>query len=191
MRAFRRAVIPALIGWLCAIAYLIAAGPGESPDSRANVAIVLGAAVDSREPSPVFRERIVHAITLYREGRVERLLFTGGRAEGDSLAESEAAQAMALAAGVPADAILIETVSATTLANLTEAQALMRNAGLESALIVSDPLHLRRAMAMADALEIDAQPSATPTTRYRTWSTKAPFLAREVYFMHHFWLLGE
>lgn len=187
----RRIIVPALFGWLGAIAVWIYDTPVAPPGAEADAAIVLGAAVDDDAPSPVFRERIAHAISLYEEGRVQRLIFTGAQGEGDSLAESEVARDMALEAGVPGEAILIETESVTTMHNLVEAQLLMGHAGLDDALIVSDPLHMRRAMEMAEALGLDAAPSATPTTQYLTWSTKAPFLAREVYFMHHFWLFGE
>lgn len=187
----RRIIIPLLFGWLGAIAVWIYDTPTAPPGIEADAAIVLGAAVARDEPSPVFAERINHAIALYDEGRVQHLIFTGAQGEGDSLAESEAARDMALEAGVPAEAILIETESVTTMHNLVEAQLVMRDAGLEDALIVSDPLHMRRAMEMVEALGMDAQPSATPTSRYQTWGTKAPFLAREVYFMHHFWLFGE
>ncbi len=186
-----RAVVPALMGWFGAVAYWIGAGPEEVPTARADVAIVLGAAVDGDTPSPVFRERIAHGIDLYEQGRAPRLLFTGAQADGNTAAESEAARAMALAAGVRAEDILIETESFTTMHNLVEAQLVMRDAGLSNAIIVSDPLHMRRAMEMAGAIGMDAQPSATPTTRYRSFGAKAQFLARETYFMHHFWLFGE
>ncbi|MEL1250433.1 YdcF family protein [Aurantiacibacter gilvus] len=186
-----RIIIPLLCGWLGAIAVWIYDTPTAPPGIAADAAIVLGAAISGDEPSPVFRERIAHAISLHDEGRVQQLIFTGAQGEGDTLAESEAARNMALAQGVPAEAILIETQSVTTMHNLVEAQLLMRDAGLDDALIVSDPLHLRRAMEMAEALGLDAEPSATPTTRYQSWGTKLPFLAREVYFMHHFWLFGE
>ena len=180
----------ALLAWVAGISVWIASVPDKTR-AHADVAIVLGAAVDGDKPTPVFRERIVHAIELYRRGQVSRLLFTGARSEGDSLAESEAARNLALAEGVPGDAILLETQSVTTMHNLVEAQLVMRDAGLRDAFIVSDPLHLRRAMQMAQALNLDAQPSATPSTRYRSWTTKVPFLLREVYFLHHFWLFGE
>lgn len=186
-----RAIVPALIGWVGAIGYWIAVGPEEAPDSRADVAIVLGAAVDEDSPSPVFRERIAHGITLYDEGRVQKLLLTGARGNGEAIAESEAARRMALAAGVPERDILTENESVTTMHNLVEAQLVMRDAGAETALIVSDPLHMRRAIEMAEALGIEAEASATPTSRYRSFSTQAPFLLREIYFMHHFWLFGE
>ncbi|RJY10189.1 YdcF family protein [Aurantiacibacter aquimixticola] len=184
-------MLPLLVGWFGAVAYWIGAGPTEDPAATADVAIVLGAAVHGDEPSPVFCERISHALDLYEAGRVGHLLFTGGRSAADALAESEAAGAVARDASVPADTILIETRSRTTMQNLRNAKAIMDLEGLETAIIVSDPLHMRRAMEMAETLGIAAQSSATPTTRYRSWRTKAPFLLREVYFMHHFWLFGE
>ncbi|WP_205689504.1 YdcF family protein [Aurantiacibacter odishensis] len=186
-----RAIVPALIGWVGAIGYWIASGPDEAPAARADVAIVLGAAVDGEEPSPVFRERIAHGITLYEQGRAGKLLLTGARGAGAGIAESEAARRMALAEGVPEEDILTENESVTTMHNLVEAQLVMRDAGAETALIVSDPLHMRRAMEMAEALGIDAGASATPTSRYQSLSTQAPFLLREIYFMHHFWIFGE
>jgi vancomycin permeability regulator SanA len=50
-----------------------------SVDASADAAVVLGAAVWSSSPSPVFRERINHAIELYRRGKVRKLIFTEDR----------------------------------------------------------------------------------------------------------------
>ena len=38
---------------------------------------------------------------------------------------------------------------------------------------------------------IETSSRTTLTTRYRSWSTKAPLLVQEVYFVHHYWLFGE
>ncbi|WP_309245652.1 hypothetical protein [Desmonostoc muscorum] len=43
---------------------------------KADAAIVLGAAVWGEKPSPVFRERINHAINLYKNGSVKAIIFT-------------------------------------------------------------------------------------------------------------------
>src|SRR5687767_4853100 len=48
-------------------------------DAPADAAIVLGAAVWTTQVSPVFRERINHGIDLYRNGKVRKLIFTGGQ----------------------------------------------------------------------------------------------------------------
>ena len=157
---------------------------------NADVAIILGAAVDGQQPSPVFEQRIRHGIALYQQGRVRYVLMTGGRADDRATAESEVAQRMALAAGIPADAILIEDRSRTTRQNLVEAQRLMRGRGLRSAFIVSDPLHMDRALRMAHGLNMDAKGAPTPTSAYRSWSTKLPFLARETWFTFVYWAIG-
>ena len=71
----------------------------------ADAAVVMGATVFRNRPSPVFRERINHAINLYQQGMVQYLIFTGGLAGNDELAESEAARNYAIAQGVPAENI--------------------------------------------------------------------------------------
>ncbi len=147
-----------------------------------DVAIVLGAAVWDGAPSPVFRERINHAITLYNNQQIQQIIFTGGIGENDQLSESEVAQHYATDQGVPAEGITIETQSKITYENLTGAKQIMEERGWETALIVSDPLHMRRAMTMAKDLQIEAYPSPTPTTRYRSWRSKLGFLRREVFF---------
>lgn len=146
----------------------------------ADVAIVLGAGTMGNQPPPVFAERINHAIELYKAGIVKKLLMTGGRgANGHS--EGWVAQNYAVARGVKPEDILIEEVSRTTYENLVEAQKLMKHYDFANALIVSDPLHMRRSMVMASGLGIDAHSSPTPTTLYRSWQTQLPFLWRETY----------
>jgi uncharacterized SAM-binding protein YcdF (DUF218 family) len=157
-----------------------------NPDARGEAAVVLGAAVYREQPSPVFRERINHAIDLYMQGQVEALIFTGGVGRGDFLAESEAARDYAVAAGVPREDILIETVSHNTFENLSQASIVAEALGFETLVVVSDPLHMRRAMAYAEELGLQAVSSPTPTSRYQSWAPKLSFFLREVYFLSLF-----
>ncbi|MBD2567170.1 YdcF family protein [Anabaena lutea] len=149
---------------------------------RADAAIVLGAAVWGKQPSPVFRERINHAINLYQNGYVRTLIFTGGVGNGDELAEALVGKLYAVSKGVKSSDILIETTSRTTSQNLQNASELVANYQFKKILIVSDPLHLKRAVLMARNLGLDAQPSPTPTTRYQSLNSQLPFLIRETYF---------
>ncbi|MEM7779975.1 MAG: YdcF family protein [Pseudomonadota bacterium] len=185
------AVFLAFSIYFVTIATLITFGPQQTPNSTAKVAIVLGAGIDGDVPSPVFAARIDHAIDLHNRGRVAAIIFTGARSPEDSVSEAAAGRNYAIAAGIPASDITIEENSRTTFQNLVEAQKLMEANGQVSALVVSDPLHLWRADMMAEDLGISAQMSETPTTRYQTLSTILPFLLREVYFVHHYWILGE
>ena len=149
-----------------------------SPDDRAEAAVVLGAAVWGDAPSPVFAARLDHAAALVRQRRVRRVLLTGGTRERGVPAESAVGRRYLVAAGVPADVIETEARSLTTWQNI----ACIRPQVTGPVLVVSDPLHLRRAVSMARDLGIDARPSATPTTRYRGLRARAGFLAREVWF---------
>jgi uncharacterized SAM-binding protein YcdF (DUF218 family) len=151
-------------------------------DHRADAAIVLGAAVWKDQPSPVFKERINHAIGLYEKGLVKKIIFTGARDSRNEAPASEVARRYALARRVPSRDILVETRSRTTLENLRYASRLGDAHRMKSYLIVSDPLHMKRAMLMAGDLHIPAHQAPTPTTRYRSWASKAQFLAREIYF---------
>lgn len=155
--------------------------PG-TPPARADAAIVLGAAVWQDRPSPVFEERIKHGVQLVTEGAADYLILTGGVGAEGGRAESDVARQYAIAAGVPAERILTESVSRVTAENLTEACALMKRHGLESALLVSDPLHMQRAMTLAEDIGLHAHASPTPTSRYRSWNTKAESLAYETFF---------
>ena len=51
----------------------------------------------------------------------------------------------------------------------------MEENGYERAIVVSDPLHMRRAMLLAEDAGIEAFSSPTPTTMYRSLKTKIPF----------------
>ncbi len=181
MRIVWGAVCAAIL-WSVCLAWRIASYGGTHDPAAADVAIVLGAAVRHTAPSPVFAARIDHAIALYRRGRVTRIVFTGGVGGGNRHAEAEVARRRAIAAGVPAAAIAVETRSTITYENLVEAKALLSSDPDLRVLVVSDPLHMRRSVTMARDLGLNAHPAPTPTSRYRSWRTKAGFLAREVVF---------
>lgn len=171
-------VLPLLVagGWMGAT-WLYGSRSSREPS---DAAVVLGAAVWGDEPCPVFRERIRHGITLYNENVIRFLVMTGGRGDGNRRAESVVARDYALRNGVPESAILIEDESRTTWQNMVFAKRVMDRHGLRTALIVSDPIHMRRAMRMARDAGLIARPAPTPTTRYISPRKKLRFLWREL-----------
>ena len=149
---------------------------------RADAAVVLGAAAWGDRPSPVFGERIDHAVDLYKQGYVDKIVFTGGQGDRDEPAESVVARQYAAGLGVPQEDILVEMQSRTTGENLYYAYQLASKEGLTTFLIVSDPLHMRRAVRIARDMGMDAHSSPTPTTRYQSTGSQLRFLARETFF---------
>lgn len=145
----------------------------------ADAAIILGAAAWYKRPSPVFEERIRHGLWLYQNGYVKKLIMTGGKSLRAPYSEAYVARRFALKKHIPADVILIEEDSHNTRENLKNAKQLMQAHGLRSAIIVSDPFHMKRAMSIANDLDIEAYSSPTPTTRYESTSQSLRFLLQE------------
>lgn len=148
----------------------------------ADAVIVLGAAAWHDNPSPVFLERIRHGIWLYENGYANYIIFTGGHGDGAEYSEAYVAMNYALIEGVPIESILIEEYSRTTEDNFSYAMELIEDHNISTVIIVSDPLHMYRAMSMVRENGLEAYSSPTPTTMFRTLSTQLPFLRREVFY---------
>ena len=158
---------------------------------KSDCVIVLGAAAYYNKPSPVFKARIDHAISLYRQRITPKIIFTGGFGTGAPYSESDVARLYALRQGVKASDIFMESESRSTVNNLVEANKIMTTHNLTTAIIVSDPLHLKRASMIAKKLTISAVTSPTPTSRYQSFQSQFKFFIREVYFYHYYLFTGS
>lgn len=176
-----------LAAFICACGAVLRGARRRGTGRRADVIIVLGAAVQGEDPSPVFARRIEQAVRLYESERAPALIFTGGRPAGAPRAESEVAMSYARRLGVPVEAMRCETRSTSTWTNLVEALAIMDAMNATTAVIVSDALHLRRAMAMASALSMRASPSPSRRVLHQSRWTWVRFWLREGAALLHFW----
>ena len=141
-----------------------------------DVAIILGAALTKDGVSPVFRERINHGIWLYNNKYVKKLIITGGYGEGSYKSDAYIGKKYAESRD-----ILIEESSTATEENLKNAKTIMDDNRLNTALIVSDPLHMKRAILLANEAGITCYTSPTKTTAYKGREIKLKFLLREVF----------
>ena len=179
------AIVMAMLGFTAGQIY---AYSERTTDQHADAAIVLGAAVWGSEPSPVFRERINHAVQLYHSAQVDYIIFTGRQGDPSEPAEAVVGRQYAIEQDVPEADIWIETQSWTTRQNLIYARQIACSHDVKTFLLVSDPLHMRRAMLIARDLGMDVYPSPTPTTMYRTWASKGRMLWRETrLYLSYLW----
>lgn len=138
---------------------------GQRDDQQpADAIVVMGAAQYDGRPSPLFAARLDHAVELYRAGVARHLIVTGGKALGDRTTEAASARAYAIAHGVPADAILGEDQSRTTLESIHAVGEVLRTNGLANAVFVSDRPHMLRVLRMAADDGISAWGSPTRTS---------------------------
>ena len=135
----------------------------------ADAIVVLGAAQYDGRPSPVLAARLDHALDLWKQGYASRIVVTGGKQEGDRFTEASASAAYLIDRGVPDSAILREVQGTSTWESLAATARILRNRGLKSVLVVSDPYHSLRARETARELGLDAHSSPTLTSPVSGW----------------------
>ncbi|HUQ41590.1 MAG TPA: YdcF family protein [Candidatus Limnocylindrales bacterium] len=89
--------------------------------------------------------RTATAVELWKDGFAPFILFSGASLDPESVSSAEIMKREAVRMGVPADAILLEPLSATTEENATRTATLMNERGLRTAILVTSPYHQRRA----------------------------------------------
>jgi vancomycin permeability regulator SanA len=118
------------------------------------VAIVFGAGLQrDGSPSPVLKDRVSAAASLYQQGKVESILMSGGT-DNAYYNEPRAMKAYALEMGVPEQAILMDEQGSSTLASCQRARDVF---GIRSALLVTQGFHLPRAIALCSLLGMQVQ----------------------------------
>jgi len=156
--------------------------------ASADAAVVLGAAAWGPKPSPVFRERLNEAARLYKDGRITSVVVTGGVGRLGGPSESSVGKDYLVDQGIPAPKIFTEEGSRTTWENLVNAKRVCIEHDISSVLIVSDPLHMRRAIAMAKGVGLDAASSPTSSSLYTGGKKTVQFWLREAWFLVGYWL---
>ena len=91
-------------------------------------------------------DRVVAGVRLWRDGQVDRLVFSGG--SGAATSEGELMARFAADLGLPRSAMMFETDSRTTRENARDVARLLRQNGLGPDIaLVTSAMHLPRAMA--------------------------------------------
>ena len=157
----------------------------------ADVAIVLGAGTNKGKLSPVFKERVNHSILLYQMKQVKAIIFTGGYGNNQTISDSQVAKEYAINKGILLKDIFIEEKSKYTIENLKQAKLIMDSLSFKTALIVSDPLHMKRAISLATNINIESYPSPTQTSKYKSRKSKVVFLLRETLFFTMREIIGK
>ena len=119
----------------------------------AQVALVLGASVKQDGTlSPVLKNRADAAVSLYKEGKVSKILVTGDNGEL-SHNEVNPTGKYLLAQGVPKSDIFLDHAGFDTYSSLYRAKEVFN---VESVIVVSQEFHLPRALFIAQGLDIGA-----------------------------------
>ena len=123
----------------------------DAPNER--LAIVFGAGLrPDGTPTPILRDRVETAASLYFSGKIEKLLMSGDNSVL-YYNEPEAMRQYALSLGVPDHAIALDYAGRRTYDTCYRAKAIF---GMKSALLVTQKFHLPRALFLCNALGLNA-----------------------------------
>ncbi len=136
------------------------------------------------------RERVAEGAKLWHEGVAPLLAFTGGAV--NSAAEAPAMAARAEELGVPREALIVESESHTTAENAAFTATLLRERGVRSVWVVSQPFHLRRGRRLLRQQGFRAHAMARPdSVQYQRPDLAWRWVAREYLAWSAHFLLPE
>lgn len=140
---------------------IIAVGQLSKPEPGDTI-IVLGAKLIGSQPSTMLRLRLDKAIRLYQQGYAPTIIVSGAKGADEDTSEAAAMQGYLINQGIPENKIIIEDKSYNTFQNLNNCQTIMKEHGLEQAIIVSNASHIRRSLILAQHLGINATGAPAP-----------------------------
>jgi vancomycin permeability regulator SanA len=161
------ALVLLAIGYYAVTVYQVHS-TGRSDQSRqVDAIVVMGAAQYDGRPSPQLAARLDHAADLWAVGLAKVMVVTGGNQLGDRFTEASASAKYLIERGVPAEAILQESLGHSSYASLDGVATLLHERGLFRVLVVSDPFHSLRSRLIAEELGLVAYVSPTRTSPVR------------------------
>ncbi len=127
-----------------------AAGPlvfDKKIDSKREVAVILGGGVKKDgTPTEMSIRRAVQGVQLYHSGMARTLLFSTGDTFSLGFSEAQSMSRFARSLGVPQKAILLENDSLNTDENARFVSSILRKRGINRIHLVTDPIHMYRAV---------------------------------------------
>ncbi|MFD2115845.1 YdcF family protein [Paenibacillus yanchengensis] len=124
--------------------------------SKADTAIILGAALWRDKPSPALQERLDGVLALYKAGLVKTMILSGGYGGlASTISEAEGMQQYLIERGVPKENLFLDDQAVNTFQNLKYSKTIMAENKLNSAIIISHDFHLARALDIANYLEYE------------------------------------
>jgi len=166
---------------------ILAIGESAKPEP-ADVIIILGASVWPLGPSPALQARIEHGAYVHAQGLAGYFIVTGGLGTHPPT-EAEAMKQELINMGINPRIILLEDSSTSTFENLMFSKAIMAEHNFETAIIVTDVFHTKRALLMAKDLNIKASGApARESPLYTYKNLRRNYTLREVVALTWYYL---
>lgn len=156
-------------------------------NKKYEIAMIPGAAVwKKNKPSPIFEGRIRKAFEMYQEGKLNKIILTGGSAPGE-VSEAEAASIFLTRLGINNNDLIVENKSSTTTEQIKFLKSFTNNEN-KKILIISDSFHLPRIKQICKFFNVKADAAASD---YKLLFAKTIYYRfREAVALLLFWLFA-
>jgi vancomycin permeability regulator SanA len=182
LRATLLLLLVLAVGGLCWCRWVyvqIESYAGQDQAAPSDAIWVFGAAEYDGRPSPVYRARLDHALTLYKHGIAPLIVTLGGNG-GDQYNEGAVGREYLVGMGVSAGVIIAETQSRNTEDSARRIAVIARANGLQRLVIVSDGTHLFRIHEICAAEGLDVLTSPRPRVTVEGGSQDVKRIVHEI-----------
>ena len=182
LRATLLLLLALAVGGLCWCRWVyvqIESYAGQDQAAQSDAIAVFGAAEYDGRPSPVYRARLDHALTLYKHGIAPLIVTLGGNG-GDQYNEGAVGREYLVGMGVSAGVIIAETQSRNTEDSARRIAVIARTNGLQRLVIVSDGTHLFRIHEICAAEGLDVLTSPRPRVTVEGGSQDVKRIVHEI-----------
>jgi uncharacterized SAM-binding protein YcdF (DUF218 family) len=129
---------------------------------HADSIVVLGAAQYNGRPSPALQGRLDHAFVIWKRGMAGTIVLTGSKKPGDRFTEAYSGFRYLRLKGVPEAKLVVVATGTNTWESLEASVRVLRARDLDRVILVSDPYHSFRLVAIAEEVGLkDPQVSST------------------------------
>src|SRR5271154_2752966 len=144
--------------------------------------VVLGTPANTDgSASPEQRERTLEGVREYKAGVAPHLILTGGPAH-NQFVEAHVMAVLAIAQGVPPDAVIEEDNAQNTVQNIFYSEHIMAQHNWSSAEVVSSPSHLPRTALILEHYPLDWRTHPAPwPPEYSLWQRAAHYAVEAEY----------
>ncbi len=139
---------------------------------RPFIVVLCGGCRFSGQLSEATRVRVEHGVHLFRQGLAPRLILSGGRWAPHRPACAPRMRTLALQLGMPPESLLVEDRSSRTAENAREVARVLAEHGGRSILLVTSPIHMRRAKLCFEKHGIEVSCAPTPRLPHETLFAK-------------------
>ncbi len=154
----------------------------------ADAIVVMGAAQFDGDPSPVLRNRLDHALALYRKDIAPRIITVGSKQVGDRFTEADAGRRYLRSKGVPSKDLVVLPSGVDTYSSAVAVATWCLTHKIRYVMVVSDRAHLARASTMIKSFGIAVEVSGPATGPGSSMGIDR--LLHEMAGLIRFWLIG-